>query len=32
VLVHDTKTGALKFGALHPEGVELVRGVIGDAV
>jgi hypothetical protein len=31
VLVHDTGTGYLKFGALHPEGVELLRGVIGDA-
>jgi hypothetical protein len=32
VLVHDTGDGSLKFGALHPEGVELLRGVIGDAV
>jgi hypothetical protein len=31
VLIHDTGTGCLKFGALHPEGVELLRGVIGDA-
>jgi hypothetical protein len=31
VLVHDTGKGVLKFGALHPEGLELLRGVIGDA-
>jgi hypothetical protein len=30
-LIHDTRTGSLRFGALHPEGVELLRGVIGDA-
>ncbi|AWM38889.1 hypothetical protein GobsT_28830 [Gemmata obscuriglobus] len=32
VLVHDTGSGFLKFGARHPEGIELLRGVIGDAV
>jgi hypothetical protein len=31
VLVHDTGSGFLKFGALHPEGIELLRAVIGDA-
>ncbi len=31
VLVHDTGTGFLKFGALQPEGVELLRVVLGDA-
>jgi hypothetical protein len=30
VLVHDTRAGSFKFGALRPEGVELLRGVIGD--